>query len=224
MEEILLAIILYLFIILFVYSESGLFIGLMFPGDSILFSAGLLAAAGYMNVGIVLFAVIIAAIAGDIFAYLYGQSHKKELTEKQHNSFWFRKKHRDRAVSLYKKHGPQTIILARFFPVIRSFMPMIAGVSKLRITDFILHTFIGVMLWASINIGIGFLLGRFVPGIGENILVTIIAVVAISITPNIIQVMREKESQTECMENARKSFALIFTKSHYKPLISALKK
>src|SRR3989337_1722216 len=105
-----------------IFAESGLFFGFFLPGDSLLFSAGLLAAAGYLNIWIILIACPIAAILGDNVGYWFGKRFGPKLFTKE-DSFFFNKKYIDQTSAFYKKHGIKTIMLARFVPIVRTFAP-----------------------------------------------------------------------------------------------------
>src|SRR3989338_1235389 len=109
-----------------VFLESGLLIGFFFPGDSLLFTAGFLASQGFFDITTLIVGCFIAAVSGDTIGFYIGKNLGPKIFTKD-NSFFFNKKHLDRAQKFYDKHGGKTIILARFVPVIRAFAPVVAG-------------------------------------------------------------------------------------------------
>src|SRR5690606_30194197 len=111
-----------------VFAESGLLIGFFLPGDTLLFVSGILAAQGVFNLPLLISVVIVAAILGDNVGYSIGRRSGKRLFSKK-DSILFRQEHLERAEQFYEKHGGKTIIFARFVPVVRTFAPMVAGIS-----------------------------------------------------------------------------------------------
>lgn len=217
MPEILIPVFIYLFIILFISSESGFFVGFFVPGDSILFSAGLLASAGYVQISLVLILAFVFALVGDVFGYLYGRKKGKSLLAHK-ECYWFQKKYQERAITMYKKHGPQTIIIGRFLPVVRSFMPAIAGASKLDIGMFLMHSLVGILFWVSVHAGGGFLLGKLISDLHDSLIIIIGSVIAISIAPNILEFAKDKKAHKECIIHAKQSFKNLASKKHYHPI------
>src|SRR5687768_7603200 len=121
-----------------VFAESGLLVGFFLPGDSLLFTAGLLAGIGFFEYWIVLPLTIVAAITGDQVGYAFGRRVGPRLFYKE-ESFFFHKKHLERAHAFYEKHGGKTIILARFLPVVRTFAPIVAGMGHMDYGKFVLY-------------------------------------------------------------------------------------
>ncbi len=113
-------------VIAIVFAESGLFFGFFLPGDSLLFTAGLLASQGFLNPPILFFGVILAAILGDNVGYTFGRKIGPAIFKKE-NSIFFNKKYIEKAHAFYEEHGNKTIILARFIPIVRTFAPIVAG-------------------------------------------------------------------------------------------------
>src|SRR3569623_2096941 len=129
-----------------VLAESGLFFGFFFPGDSLLFSAGLLASQHVLYLPILLAIVPIAAIAGDSIGYAFGKWVGPRLFVKE-DSLFFSKHHVRRAEMFYEKYGPRAIILARFVPVVRTFVPIVAGVGQMPYKTFLMFNVVGGVLW-----------------------------------------------------------------------------
>jgi membrane-associated protein len=169
-----------LFCIVFV--ESGLFFGFFFPGDSLLFTAGLLAATALLNIWILIVLVPVAAIVGSAVGYAFGSWIGPRLFTK-HDSFFFDKKHIERAEQFYEKYGPRAIILARFVPVVRTFVPIVAGVGRMRYTTFFTYNSIGAVLWGSGVTLLGYFLGRTFPAVQNYLTPIIILIVILSFIP-----------------------------------------
>src|SRR5688500_2269708 len=123
-----------------VFAESGLLVGFFLPGDSLLFTAGLLAsgAFGVFDIWLLLPLVAVAAITGDQVGYIFGRRVGPRLFHRE-DSTWFHKKHLERAHAFYEKHGGKTIILARFLPIVRTFAPIVAGMGAMDYGKFVLY-------------------------------------------------------------------------------------
>src|SRR3989344_5579457 len=121
----------YLGLFFIVFAESGLFIGFFLPGDSLLFTAGFLASQGYLNIWILAPLIFFAAILGDNFGYAFGAKVGPALFTKE-DSLLFHKDHLVKANNFYAKHGPKTVVMARFLPIVRTFAPILAGVGKME--------------------------------------------------------------------------------------------
>ena len=177
-----------------VFSETGLLVGFFLPGDSLLVTAGLLAARGYLNV-YHLFAVLpLAAILGNSLGYLIGRTTGPRIFRRE-NSLFFNKKHAIRAHEFYEKYGRKTIVLAQFMPVIRTFAPVVAGVGGMKFRTFITFNIMGAVLWIWSMTAIGFFLGSYIPGIDQHIEIVVIIVVFISLLPGIISWYRGKKAR-----------------------------
>src|SRR6266699_3850046 len=129
-----------------IFSETGLLVGVFLPGDSLLVTAGLLAARGYLNVYALAPLLTVAAICGNSVGYFIGRTTGPRIFRRE-NSLFFNKNHAIRAHEFYEKYGRKTIVLAQFMPVIRTFSPVIAGVGGLRFRTFITYNIFGAFLW-----------------------------------------------------------------------------
>jgi membrane-associated protein len=165
-----------------VFVESGLFFGFFFPGDSLLFTAGLLAATALLNIWILVIVVPIAAIVGSAVGYWFGSWIGPRLFTRQ-DSFFFDKQHIDRAEHFYEKYGPRAIILARFVPVVRTFVPIVAGVGRMKYSIFFTYNGIGAVLWGAGVTLLGYFLGRTFPAVQNYLTPIIILIVIISFIP-----------------------------------------
>lgn len=179
-------------VIAIVFAESGLFFGFFFPGDSLLFTAGLFASQGHLNIYVLVIGSILAAILGDSVGYSFGRKVGPKLFSRE-DSFFFHKKHAERAKAFYEKYGVKTIILARFVPIVRTFAPIVAGVGEMKYKTFLSYNVIGGILWAGVMTLAGFFLGKAFPGIGTYLHYIIILIIAISIIPIIIEWIRTRK-------------------------------
>lgn len=184
-------------VIAIVYAESGLLIGFFLPGDSLLFTAGLLASQGYLSLPALLIGGGIAAILGDSTGYWFGKKVGPRLFNRE-DSLLFHKDHIARTQQFFEKHGPKTIILARFFPVIRTFAPMLAGVGKMHYRTFLLYNVVGAIIWAVGVPLMGYTLGSLVPNAEDYLLPIVVVIVLTSFLPPIIDLIkRRRSSRTE---------------------------
>ena len=168
-----------------IFSETGLLVGVFLPGDSLLVTAGLLSARGYLNVYTLVPLLTAAAICGNSVGYFIGKTSGPRIFNRE-NSLFFNKKHAIRAAEFFEKHGRKTIVLAQFMPIIRTFSPVIAGVGGMNFRTFISFNIIGAFAWIWSMVGIGYFLGSYIPGIDQHIEIVVIIVVFISILPGLI--------------------------------------
>ena len=176
-----------------VFAESGLFFGFFLPGDSLLFIAGLYASQGYFSITLLVIGTIIAAIAGDSVGYAFGKKVGPALFSRE-DSFFFHKKHAERAKLFYEKHGKKTIILARFVPIIRTFAPIVAGIGNMHYRTFISYNVIGGIVWAGSLTLSGYFLGSFFPKTQDYIHVIVIGIIFLSIVPIIVEYVKNKKN------------------------------
>lgn len=165
-----------------VFAESGLLIGFFLPGDSLLFTAGFLASQGYLNIWILGILTFVAAILGDNFGYGIGKKFGPKVFTKE-NSFLFHRDHLERARVFYEKYGGKTIVLARFLPVIRTFVPVLAGVGNMKYKDFVFFNILGAVLWAIGITWLGYFLGNTIPNADQYIVPVVIAIIILSSLP-----------------------------------------
>ncbi|HEY6089572.1 MAG TPA: VTT domain-containing protein [Gemmatimonadaceae bacterium] len=168
-----------------IFSETGLLIGVFLPGDSLLVTAGLLSARGYLDIYALAPALTLAAICGNSLGYWIGRATGPRVFNRE-NSLFFNKKHAIRAHEFYEKYGRGTIVLAQFMPIIRTFSPVIAGVGGMRFRQFMIYSVIGAFAWVWSMLAIGFFLGAYIPGIDQHIELVVVTVVFISVLPGLI--------------------------------------
>jgi membrane-associated protein len=171
-----------------VFAESGLLIGFFLPGDSLLFTAGFLASAPssvdealHLPLGWLLIGCVVAAIAGDQVGYLFGRRVGPALFNRP-DSRLFKQENVEKAHEFFEKYGAKTIVLARFVPIVRTFAPVVAGVSRMNYRTFVTFNVVGGFLWAIGVTLLGYFLGQ-VDVIEENLELAILTVVAISLLP-----------------------------------------
>lgn len=184
----------YLVLILIIFSETGLLIGFFLPGDSLLVTAGVLAAAGMLDITLLNVLLIPAAIIGDATGYTIGLRSGKRLLQRPDSRF-FKKSHVEKTQEFYAKHGGKTIVLARFVPIVRTFAPMIAGVARMPYRQFAVYNVAGGILWIASTTLLGYWLGRLIPDIERYIHYVIGVVILLSILPIIIEFIRNRRRQ-----------------------------
>jgi len=172
-----------------VFAETGLMIGFFLPGDSLLVTAGVFAAAGHLDIVLLNVVLVIAAIVGDTVGYWIGRRAGPALFRRP-KSLLFNPDHLRRAHDFYEKHGGKTIILARFMPIVRTFAPVVAGMGGMDYRRFVSFNVFGGLLWVVSMTLIGYFLGQ-IPGVREHIEIVILVVVFLSILPGIIAFGRE---------------------------------
>jgi len=186
-----------------IFSETGLLIGVFLPGDSLLVTAGLLAARGYLNVYALVPLLTVAAICGNSVGYFIGRTTGPRIFNRE-NSVFFNKKHAIRAHEFYEKYGRKTIVLAQFMPIIRTFAPVVAGVGGMKFRTFITFNIMGAVLWIWSMAAIGYFLGTYIPGIDKHIEIVVAIVIFISLLPGLISWYREKRAKRYDASSASK--------------------
>jgi membrane-associated protein len=177
-----------------VFVETGLLIGFFLPGDSLLVTAGLFAARGDIEVLPLIAALSIAAVVGDTVGYNIGKQSGPRLFTRA-DSLFFNKKHLVTTKEFYDRHGPFTIVIARFVPIIRTFAPVVAGIGAMEYKRFISYNVIGGVGWVLSMVLGGYFLGQMVPNIHKNIDKVIVVVIFLSLLPIIIKYLRERRKQ-----------------------------
>ncbi len=176
-------------VISIVFAESGLFFGFFLPGDSLLFTAGIFASQGFLNLEILLLGCIVAAILGDSVGYWSGKKYGRKLFERD-SGFFFKKQRLYDAENFYQKHGKLTIVIARFVPIIRTFAPIVAGIGNMKYKTFISYNIFGGVLWASGMILGGYFLGKIIPNPDRYILPIALLIILISVVPIFIKFLK----------------------------------
>jgi membrane-associated protein len=176
-----------------IFAESGLLIGFFLPGDSLLFTAGLLASQGKfgLNLPVLLIGCFVAAVAGDQVGYMFGKKAGPALFRREESRI-FKQKYVLRANEFFEHHGRKTIVLARFVPVVRTFAPILAGVGEMHYRTFVTFNVIGGLLWAVGVTTAGYILGDTIPDIDKYLLPIIGVIILLSILPPAIEILRHR--------------------------------
>lgn len=176
-----------------VFVETGFFVGFFLPGDSLLVTAGVFAAAGQLRLSWLLPLVAICAILGDQIGYWIGRTAGHALYRRE-DSLFFRRSHLQRAHDFYDKYGGKTVILARFVPIIRTFCPPVAGAAEMSYLRYLFYDIFGGMFWVGSMLLVGYFLGRSVPNISQRIHYVILVVVFLSILPGVVGIIRGRRA------------------------------
>lgn len=188
-----------------IFAESGLLIGFFLPGDSLLFTAGFLASQNILSLPILMVTCFSAAVLGDSVGYTFGHRIGKRLFQRE-DSLFFHKKNILKAQKFYEEHGPKTIVLARFVPVVRTFAPIVAGVGSMHYSTFIRYNIVGGALWA---IGLplaGYFLGNLIPDVDKYLLPIVGFIIILSVAPGIMHLLKDPESRADLLSLGQKIF------------------
>lgn len=181
-----------LFFIIFLESLPFTF---FLPGDSLLFTTGFLAFAGYFNLGLLFVFLFVGSILGYMLSYFIGKKFKDFILQKG-DSFWIKRRHIEATHNFFQKYGIKTIIIGRFVPVIRSFAPALAGAGDMPYSEFLRDTFVGGVLWTGGLLLVGFYLGKEIPGARVLLTPIIIIIILVSLSPGIYEYFRSRKNTT----------------------------
>lgn len=176
---------------LVVFMETGFVVTPFLPGDSLLFAAGALAAMGIFHLWWLYPLMLVAAIVGDTVNYWIGDKFEKSVFDR--GSKIFKKEYLEQAEEFYAKHGGKAIVFARFVPIVRTFAPFVAGISKMHYGDFIKYNMLGGFLWVSLFLGGGYLFGNL-PVVKENFHYLVLGIIAVSLVPIFVEVRKRRQS------------------------------
>ena len=190
----------YVGVLVIIFLETGVFVAFFLPGDSLLFTVGLLASQNIFHIWTLIPLLIITAIAGYFFAYWYGKKLGSWLLKRE-DSFWFKKRYLIQAEKFYSKHGGKALVFGRLIPVLRTFVPLVAGMVRMRYADYLLFNILGAFLWAGGVTLLGYYLGHFVPNAGHYLLPIIFVVIMISLFPAVIQYFKTKAARKRKSSN-----------------------
>ena len=185
----------YLLLFLIVFAETGLVVTPFLPGDSLLFAAGAIAAIGRLDVRIVIVVLIAAAVLGDAANYAVGRiAGVRILRAVETNPRWRRwlnPAHVARAHDFFERHGGKAVVMARFVPIVRTFVPFVAGVAAMSYPSFAFYNVAGAMAWVGICVGSGFVFGN-VPIVQDNFSLVALGIVAVSMLPMLVEYLRHR--------------------------------
>jgi membrane-associated protein len=179
-----------------VFAETGLVIAPFLPGDSLLFAAGGLAATGALDIRVVVVLLIVAAIVGDAVNYSVGRYlgprmfHADDSAGLLHRLL--NRHHLDRAHEFFERHGGKAVVLARFVPIVRTFVPFVAGAGAMRYSVFALYNVAGALLWVAVCVGAGYVFGN-VPIVKDNFTVVALGIVAVSLIPVLLEYLKHRK-------------------------------
>ncbi len=184
-----------LFIVIF--AENGVFFGFFLPGDSLLFTAGLLCATGIIHdpVEVVLSVICLASVLGYSFGYYFGHKTGKALLNRP-DSLFFKKKHIEVARSYYNRYGGKTLIIGRFLPIVRTFAPILAGIINMNLKRFMLINIVGAILWPLVVVNAGYFLGIILPNAKDYLSYVIVLMVIVTAIPIVNAYKNKKKVRT----------------------------
>ena len=177
-----------------VFAETGLLVGFFLPGDSLLFTAGILASQGDFNIVVLCVGTFVAAVAGDQTGYTIGQRMGPTLFRRP-DSRIFKQAYVERTKEFFEKHGPKTVVLARFVPIVRTFAPVLAGVGEMRRRVFLTYNLFGALIWAVGVTLLGYLLSEAIGDDIDKYLLPLVAlIVVLSVLPPLFEVLRHRRA------------------------------
>jgi membrane-associated protein len=174
-----------------VFTETGLLVGFFLPGDSLLVTAGVVAAAGHLNIWWLNALLAVAAVVGDSVGYAIGWRLGPRLFTRPRSRL-FNPRHVERTRAFYARYGAKTIVIARFVPIVRTFAPVVAGVGQMEYRRFVFYNVAGGVGWVTSMTWAGFLLGQVVPDLGRRLHIVVVIVILLSLVPIAIEVIRER--------------------------------
>ncbi len=192
-----------------VFAESGLLVGFFLPGDTLLFSAGLLASQGSPSLPLLLLFTSIAAIVGDNVGYSIGRRAGPRIFKKD-DGILFHKDHLIKAEKFYEKHGGKAITIARFVPVVRTFAPVVAGAGKMPRKRFMFFNIIGGVLWVFSMTLLGYWLGSKIPGLSNYIEYVLIGIIVLSLGGSLLHIIRDEKTRKALIAKIKLSLRQVF--------------
>ena len=177
-----------------IFLESGFFFAFFLPGDTLLFTAGFLAAQGFLNIAIVLVVLFLANFLGTIVGYLFGKRIGDKIFFKK-GSFLFDPKNLDRTKVFYQKYGSITVVFSRFIPAVRTFAPILAGVGKMKLKTFLKYNIVGSILWPCIVVSVGYFFGSQFPSIHKYVMPTIGVMFLLTLVPIFILMFKKNKQK-----------------------------
>ncbi|MBI5405823.1 VTT domain-containing protein [Candidatus Kaiserbacteria bacterium] len=183
----------YLGIAFLIFAESGLLFGIFLPGDSLLFAAGLLSAGGLLNIGPLVFSVVVAAIVGDSVGYWFGANVGVNFFKRK-DSLLFKQEYVKRTERFYQKYGGRAVVLARFVPIVRTIAPILAGIGSMTYKKFLSFNVVGGIFWGAGMVLLGYFLGSVIPNSERYILPLSLVIVIASFLPIFTNIARGKRA------------------------------
>jgi membrane-associated protein len=194
----------YAILFLIVFAETGLVVTPFLPGDSLLFATGALAAAGALNAWVVTALLLVAAIAGDAVNYAAGRALGPRIfSAADQQTFWHRllnRQHLERAHTFFEKYGGKAVVLGRFVPIVRTFVPFVAGAGTMSYGSFAFFNVTGAMAWIGICLGAGYAFGA-IPVVKNNFAFVALGIVAVSLLPAVVEYFRARRGRPGLAES-----------------------
>lgn len=191
-----------------IFAETGLLIGFFLPGDSLLVTAGLLSTQPQFGLNMWLLGALVtaAAVLGNSVGYAIGKVTGPRLFTRN-DSLLFKKEHLFRAHAFYERHGGKTLVIARFMPIVRTFVPVVAGLAEMEFRAYTAYNVLGGVLWIWSMLFIGYFLGRYIPGVENHITKVILVVIFLSLLPGLVSWQRQRmraaaDARSRTMPNA----------------------
>ncbi len=191
----------YVFMFFLIFCETGLVVTPFLPGDSVIFALGALAAGGGLDIGILASVLMSAAVLGNIVNYAIGRKLGPAVFRSESSRF-FRREYLDKTHAFYEKYGALTIIIGRFMPIIRTFVPFVAGIGRMRYARFTVYNLIGSVLWVALFLSGGFFFGAL-PFVQRNFSLVAFAIVVVSLIPPFATAIRVRVSARAPREASR---------------------
>jgi membrane-associated protein len=185
-----------------VFAETGLFVGIFLPGDSLLFTAGFLASQGHLNIFLLCLICFVAAVMGDATGYYIGDRMGRRLFTKPESRI-FKPAYLEKAQLFFEKHGGKAIIIGRFMPIVRTMVPMVAGAGTMTYHRFFTFNVIGALLWGVCIPLAGYLLGSTIPSVDKYLLPIILLILIVSVLPSVIHIWKENGEQIKAAARRR---------------------
>lgn len=200
-------------ILLVVFAETGLLIGFILPGDSLLFTAGFLVQEHYLPINIHLFVLLLffAGVLGESTGYLWGRHFGKKLYKRPDGRI-FKKSYLEKAERFYQKHGPLAIVLAVFIPVVRTFVPLVAGIGKMDYRKFVPFNILGVAIWTTVFTYLGYFAGAQLHKMGINVELAALIIIFLSLSPMVIHALKDKKRRQAIARAVKLQWNTLFTR------------
>jgi membrane-associated protein len=187
----------YAILFLIVFAETGLVVTPFLPGDSLLFAAGALAATGALDATMATLVVLSAAVIGDAVNYAIGRSVGRQIVRRAETDprwrRWINPAYVARAHEFFERHGGKAIVLARFMPIVRTFVPFVAGIGEMTYPKFAFYNVAGAVLWVGVCVGAGYAFGN-VPIVRDNFSLVAIGIVIVSVLPMAVEFIRYRRA------------------------------
>jgi membrane-associated protein len=188
-------------VLFIIFAETGLFFGFFLPGDSLLFIAGLFCKEYLqMDVWLLILLLVVCAITGTCVGYFFGRLAENYLRNKKEN-FFYKKKYLEMAQDFYSRHGMMAFVMGRFLPIVRTFVPILAGMVKIEFGKFLFFNIVGAAIWIIVMVMAGYLLGRTFPTITDHLELIVIGMVLLSAVPVIISWFRHRRQVAKKDQN-----------------------